>query len=174
MEFQFETLYDQEALTAMAKGLRKILRKRNSLIMRVFTLSVFVIGLCLSTPLFGGPAFEFTVRSVLTYLALLLMLITTIWEDALNGFMAKKRVNPDAAEVTAIFTEENYTIRTALETHYWQYPRINYLAETKHYFVLIFDKNHAQVFDKDELNGGTEEEFRQFITNKTNKEFKRV
>ena len=43
------------------------------------------------------------------------------------------------------------------------------MAETKDYFVFLFSKNHAQVYDKRTLTGGTAEEFRAFMQEKTGK-----
>ena len=88
--------------------------------------------------------------------------------------MAKKRLRPGTEEVSAIFRDEGYETKTEAECFNWVYARINYLAETKYYFVLIFDQNHAQVFDKEEMSGGTEEEFRDFITTKTGKTIEKV
>ena len=173
MEFQFETLYDHEALTAMARALRKMLRKRKSTIMRIFSLCVFAVGAYISTPL-SGAEFQFTLRSILSYVALVLIFVTAVWEDAINGFMAKKRLRSGTEEVSASFNNDGYETKTEVECFNWNYARINYIAETKFYFVLIFDQNHAQVFDKEEMTGGTEEEFRNFICEKTGKTMQRV
>ena len=48
MEFVFETSYDQKGLTAMARGLRKTLRKKKSRRSHVFGWAVVVLGLLLS------------------------------------------------------------------------------------------------------------------------------
>jgi len=173
MEFRFETVYNHESLTAMARALRKVLRRKKSTIMRIFGLIVFAAGVYISTPL-SGAAFKFEVRSLLSYIALILIFITSVWEDGINGFMAKKRLRPGTEEVLAIFDDEGYETKTEVENFRWVYQRINYLAETKYFFVLIFDQNHAQVFDKDELTGGTEDEFREFICKKTGKTMKSV
>ena len=100
--------------------------------------------------------------------------MTAIWEDGINGFMAKKRLRPGTEEVVAVFDDDGYETKTSAETFHWNYARPNYLAETKYYFVIIFDENHAQVFDKEEMTGGTEQEFRDFICAKTELAIQRV
>jgi hypothetical protein len=51
----------------------------------------------------------------------------------------------------------------------WQYAQILAIAETKRYFILALSKNHAQAVDKEGMQGGSAEEFRAFITEKTGK-----
>ena len=48
------------------------------------------------------------------------------------------------------------------------------LAETKDYFVFVFGQNHAQIYSKKSITGGTVDEFRQFIANATGKEIQKV
>ena len=174
MEFRFETYYNYESLTAMAKALRKVLRRRKSTVMRIFSILVFLVGayLTISTGLKNG--FSFSLRAILSYVALLLILATALWEDSINGFMAQKRVRPGTEEVIAVFGEDGYETSSEAEKYQWNYARPNYLAESKHFFTIIFDANHAQVFDKDEMTGGTQQEFRDFICEKTGLTIQRV
>lgn len=73
-------------------------------------------------------------------------------------------------KATTVFCDESYTTSTSIGKTEFPYDRnIDLLAETKDYFVFVFDKNHAQVYDKRGLSGGTIEEFRGFITEKTGK-----
>ena len=41
--------------------------------------------------------------------------------------------------------------------------------DMKKYFVFIYSANHAQVYDKSNISGGTAEEFCTFIEEKTGK-----
>lgn len=173
MEYCFETVYDQQTLTAMARALRKIKRRKHSIFMRVLGLLVVVMGLYLSTPL-GGKEFSFSARSLVSYAALLIILITLIWEDAINGYFARKRMLPGTAEADSVFTDEEYTTKTKAGVTHWNYQRIDSLAESRWFFIFIFNENHAQVYDKEYLTGGTEEEFRKFIEEKTGKKFKKI
>lgn len=173
MEFYFETLYDQEALTAMAKALRKVMRRKNNIFSKIFGTVAVILGLLLSTPL-GIGEWSFSVKSMISYAAILIIAFTLLFEDTVNGHFAKKRMLPGTAETESVFTDEEYvTTNNAGKTH-WNYARIKHLAETRNYFVFIFNENHAQIYDKEFLTGGTEEEFRQFIEEKTDLKFKRV
>ena len=174
MEFRFETYYNCESLTAMAKALRKVLRRKKSTVMRIFSIIVFLVGAYLTISRGLTDGFSFSLRAVLSYVALLLILITALWEDGINGFMANKRVRPGTEEVIAVFSDDGYETTTEVEKYHWNYARPKYLAETKHFFAIIFDENHAQVFDKDEMTGGTEQEFRDFICEKTGLTIQRV
>ena len=61
MEFTFETVYNQKAVTAMARALRKTLRKKKSRRSHIFGWIILVIAVLLTLPLgdkdFGCPSF---------------------------------------------------------------------------------------------------------------------
>ena len=44
-----------------------------------------------------------------------------------------------------------------------QNPNVKIVAETGDYLVFVLNKNHAQVYDKRTISGGTEAEFREFL-----------
>ena len=44
------------------------------------------------------------------------------------------------------------------------------MVELPEYFVFLFDKNHAQIYTKAGMTGGSPEEFRAFLAEKTGKE----
>ena len=67
------------------------------------------------------------------------------------------------------FTEDGFFSETELGKSEWNYEKILMLAETKDYFIFIFSQNHAQVYDKNNLFGGTADEFREFICDRTGK-----
>ena len=43
------------------------------------------------------------------------------------------------------------------------------IAETGKYYVFVFSENHAQIYDKSTMSGGTTEEFEHFLCNMTKK-----
>lgn len=164
MEFTFDTTYDQEALTAMARTLRKTVRKKRSRRSHIFGCIVFVLALILAL-----SASEFTFSTVITFLAALAIVVALLFEDQLNGYFAGKRALPGTEKATTVFTEENYTSSTAAGKTEWQYDNIGAIAETPAYFVFIFSSSHAQVYDKRSITGGTVDSFRNFLTEKTGK-----
>ena len=165
MEFGFETVYNREALTVMAKGLRKTVRKKHSRRSHFFGWVVFVLALLVSLPSETG----IESKNVVTWLVAAVLLLTLLLEDRLNGWIAKKRMLPGTDRAVATFSEDGYYSETAMGNTEWKYENVSALAETKDYFVFVFGFNHAQVYDKRSLTGGTVAEFRAFIQEKTEK-----
>ena len=173
MDFYFETYYDHAALTAMAKALRKLMRNKRSTIVRILALIFVGFGIIMASPL-GGREVNTSPSALLSYLALLFLLVSVFCEDMINGFFAQKRYVHSDDSSEAIFHEKNYEIRSDDGITFWQYHSIVHLAETRYFFIFVFNENHAQAFDKDGLSSATAEEFRTFIEGKTGKKIKRV
>ena len=84
MDFRFETDYDLDTLTAMAKGLRRTVRKKRSRRVHVFAAIAFLLCACvLLTGLLSGEPFD--ARDAVTLLAVLTGLATGLLEDRLNA-----------------------------------------------------------------------------------------
>lgn len=167
MEFYFKTTYDQKALTAMAKGLRKTIRKKKSQRSHIF--AWIVVALSILLMLSREEGLVLNAKNLVTGAAIVAIVAATIWEDVLNGFIAGKRMLRGTVQNTAVFGEDGYETTTQVGKSNWVYSTVLAVAETKDYFVLAFSANHAQVYDKSSLNGGTIEEFRTFISEKTEK-----
>ena len=168
MDFRFETDYDLDTLTAMAKGLRRTVRKKRSRRVHVFAAITFLLCACvLLTGLLSGEPFD--ARDAVTLLAILTGLVTGLLEDRLNARAAKARLLPGTEHAATVFDEDGYTMTTGGTETRWQYAQILAIAETKRYFILALSKNHAQAVDKEGIQGGSAEEFRAFITEKTGK-----
>ena len=56
----------------------------------------------------------------------------------------------------------------------FSYDKIVIIAETDRYFVFVFSASHTQVYYKNSLSRGTENEFRDFITVKARKTILKV
>ncbi len=168
MQFTFETVYDQKALTAMAKVLRKTVRRKRSRRAHIFGWIVMAFALLLSF-LPGEEGFTIEARNVFTWIITAVLLGTLLFEDRLNGAIAKKRLPPGTGMSKVTFTEEAYASTTELGDSQWHYEKVGALAQTKDYFVFLFSQSHAQVFSKASITGGTCEEFVRFIEEKTNK-----
>ncbi|MBO4931634.1 MAG: YcxB family protein [Clostridia bacterium] len=173
MEFVFETAYDAKATTAMAKVLRKTVRRKHSRRSHIFGWIVVILSLLLTLPLDGEP-FVFEFRMLVTWVVTLMILIVFFCEDRLNGAVARKNMIGGAGKVQCTFTEEHYVSVAEIGTTEWHYGKIEGIAETGDYFVFVFGKNHAQVYDKRSLTGGTEEDFRTFLTEKTGKTIQNI
>lgn len=66
------------------------------------------------------------------------------------------------------------TVVTAATTSTFHYELIDALAESQDYIILLMKKRYAQPLDKRTLTGGTVEEFKRFLEEKTGKTFRRV
>lgn len=167
MEFVFETDYNQKAMTAMARTLRKTLRKKKSRRSHIFGIIFTIICLLIVIPF--GDDYKFGMNKIVTALVAMALIVVLIWEDRINGYTARKRMLAGMEKSTAIFTEDGYTSEVALGKSEWSYERMLLIAETADYFVFVFSQNHAQIYDKAGMSGGTVEEFREFIERKTGK-----
>lgn len=169
MGIQFETDYNMETLTAMAKGLRKTVRKKRSRRVHIFAAVVLVLGLLtiLATTAGGEPL---GASGVVTLLALLLLLIlATVFEDRLNAWFARKRLLPGTEHAAATFEEDGYVSATGVTESRFSYAQIVAVAETARYFVFALSSHHTQAYDKRTIRGGSVEDFRAFIAEKTGK-----
>jgi len=169
MEFIFETRYDQKTMTAMARGLRKTIRRKRSRRSHIFGWILVLLALLLSFwSSDGGFAIRLELRPVITFIIAIFLLAVLIWEDTFNGCIACKRLLPGTEISKTIFKDSELISSTDIGTSTFQYDKIKMIAETADYFVFIFSVSHAQAYDKKSISGGTLEQFRGFIENVTN------
>lgn len=168
MEFTFDTYYDQKATTAMAKALRKTLRKKRSRITHIIGWVVLILMLPVSL-LPGEDGLVIDFRKIITWLALLAILAVLLFEDRINGWTVRKRMLLGQQRTVTVFGEDGYFSSTEIGKTEWTYGNIDLVVEMPAHFVFVFGQNHAQVYDKAKLTGGSAEEFRKFIEAKTNR-----
>lgn len=162
MIFQCQTVYNQRVLTAMARGIRKTVRRKHSRRVRIFSwivLAAALLGACFT---WGSPVDTALNGLVAVFMALM------IWkEDAINAFWARRSALPGVESCITSFFPEYYQTDSAAAVSQWNYDRIQFLAETGRYVLLILGKNHAQVLDKEQLEGGTPDALLRFLEEKT-------
>lgn len=165
MGIQFETDYNMEMLTAMAKGLRKTVRKKRSRRVHIFAAVVLILGLLtiLATVAGGEPL---GASGVVT---LLVVILVSLFEDRLNAWFARKRLLPGTEHAVATFEEDGYVSATGVTESRFSYAQIVAVAETARYFVFALSSHHTQAYDKRTIRGGSVEDFRAFIAEKTGK-----
>ena len=166
MTFTFATEYNQRALTAMARVIRKTVRKKHSRCSHILGWMVVILGLLLSLPL-GNVNFTVTFKNIVTWLAAVVIVLVLMKEDAINGYIARKRGLPQMTRSVTEFSKDSYRSSTEVGTTEFYYENIVAIAETTAYFVFLFSKSHAQVYDKSSLTGGSLEAFREFIQKAT-------
>ncbi len=165
MEFVFETRYNAKTMTAMAKALRKTIRKKHSRRSHIFGWIITAVALLL---VFSG-GFTLDMRTVVTLAAVLAIVTVLLFEDRINGAIAKKRLLPGTEKAVSVFTENGYSTVTEIGSTDWNYEKIQIIAETADFIVFILSANHAQLYDKRSLQGGSAEDFRSFIEKITGK-----
>lgn len=168
MGIQFETDYNMETLTAMARGLRKTVRRKRSRRVHIFAAVVLILGILtiLATVSGGEP---FGASGIVTLLALLVLILATVFEDRLNAWFARKRLLPGTEHAAATFEEDGYVSATSMSESKFSYAQIVAVAETARYFVFALSSHHTQAYDKRTIRGGSVEDFRAFIAEKTGK-----
>ncbi len=167
--YTIETHYDLKALTAMGKALRKTIRKKHSKRSHFLGILAVILGLLLLLATgFSG------VRSVLTLLAILVIVLALIFEDSLNGYVAQKRGLPGTEYAVTTFCEENYRSVTKIAESTFSYEPILRFARCGDCFVFVFSPNHGQVYDIRTLTGGSADDFAAFIERKTQKTLENI
>lgn len=169
MEFRFETAYNQEAITMMAKALRKTVRKKRSKRSHIFGVIVVIFAILLTLPI-GDKEFVLNFKTIITWLVSAILLFVLLFEDKINGYVARKRMLPGLDKAVVTFHEDCYCSETEIGKSEFKYNNIIMLAETADYFVFVFSQSHAQVYNKHSITGGTLEEFREFIKGVTERE----
>ena len=170
MEFTFETQYNAKTMASMAKALRKTIRKKHSRRSHIFGWIVTVLAFLLLIS--KGFALDF--RTIATSIAILAILIALLFEDRINGYVAKKRLLPGTEKAVAAFSESGFISTTEIGKSEWNYDKIMLIAETAGFFVFIFSASHAQLYDKRHLQGGTVDDFRRFIEAATGKQIQSI
>lgn len=172
MEFTFQSEYDTKALTALARTMRKTLRKKHSRISHIFAVVIIVLALLVVVP-FGDKIFVWNTITFLDLVVAVALTATLLFEDRLNGYIARKRLMPGTENNTAVFGENSFTTVCEVGTTEWNYENVLLVAETSNYFVFLYSKNHGQIYTKASMTGGTLDEFRTFIEEKVGKKIQK-
>lgn len=169
MKFTIQTNYTARRMVTMARVLRKTVRKKHSRRSHLFGWIILLCAGAVSVRhLIKGDAMD--TSQLLVWIAFVLLLVTLLWEDQINGYLAYKRMMAGTETNTTDFLPEQYVTTTAVGTTTWHYDKILLIAETKDAFVFVFDKRYAQIYDKQTLQGGDVEEFRKFLSRATQKD----
>lgn len=168
MQFVIQTTYDQKAMTAMARTMRKTVRKEKSKNNTFFGGAiVLLVALLVRAKLEAGDPFDG--RDFLMIAAAMAIILVQFTQDHVNGWLARRKILPGTETGTSTFTEEGYTTsNTAAETR-WSHKQIMAAYETPDYFVFFLSHRHGQVYDKKGFLEGTPDAFREFIEAQTGK-----
>ena len=145
MTFEIHSDITNHSMTIAARAMRRVLRRKRSIMWAIFGWTVFLFNALLLIP-FDGEPFALDVRTVTS----------------------------GTKEYHVAFGEDSYTVVTAATTSTFRYELIDALAESQDYIILLMKKRYVQPLDKRTLTGGTVEEFKRFLEEKTGKDFRRV
>ena len=154
MTFEIHSNITNRSMTVAARAMRRVLRRKRNIIWAIFGWSVFLFNALLLIP-FDGEPFALDVRTVTSLLVEVMLLSVLLFQDRFNGMIARKNA---LAGTTSTF----------------RYELIDALAESQDYIIFLMKKRYAQPLDKRTLTGGTVEEFKRFLEEKTGKTFRRV
>ena len=175
MQFTFDTLYDRKSLTALAKCIRKTTRKPKSKRSHIigYIVTALLILQTVGSIANGGMAF----KSVMLGTVAIFMIVILIFEDRINGYFASKSLIKGSEKNIVVFdtgNAETFTAESEVGKTEFPYDKIQAIAETDAYFVFLIGDKHGQVYDKNGLVGGSVDEFREFIAQKTGKTIVKV
>lgn len=173
MTFEINTSITNQSMTVAARAMRKVLRRKRSIIFAIFGWIIFFLNALLLVP-FDGEPFIFDVSTVTALLVEGLLLSALLFQDRINGMIARRNTLGGTKEYRSVFGDESYTVVTAVATSTLRYELIDALAESQDHMVLLMKKRYAQPLDKRAITGGTVEEFRSFLEEKTGKKFRGV
>lgn len=173
MTFEIHSDITNHSMTIAARAMRKVLRRKRNIIWAIFGWSVFLFSALLLIP-FDGEPFALDVSTVISLLVEVMLLSVLLFQDRFNGMIACKNTLAGTKDYHVVFGEESYTVVTEVTTSTFRYELIDAMAESQGYIILLMKKRYAQPLDKRTLTGGTVEELKRFLEEKTGKDFRRV
>ena len=173
MTFEIHSDITNRSMTIASRAMRRVLRRKRNIIWAIYGWSVFFINTLLLIP-FGGEPFTLDAGTVISLLVEVMLLSALLFQDRINGMIACKNTLAGTKNYQIMFGEESYTVVTEVTTSTFRYELIDAMAESQDYMILLMKKRFAQPLDKRTLTGGTVEECKRFLEEKTGKEFRRV
>ncbi len=162
MEFTFEMNYNQKAMTAMARVMRKGIQAEQDKKSKMIGWGVVVLGACIL--LFSGKTGW---MQIVAAVLLVLFAAYLIWNDPINGFLALRKLPAKLRKGQWLFREDGYFSNTEAGESDYSYENIFLMAESQGYIFLVFHDGQAHILELSTIQGGTAEEFRRMLRRKT-------
>jgi len=163
MEFTFDMNYNQKAMTAMAKAIRKGLQeeqdKKSKIIGWVFVALTVLILLFSKT--FGW-------MQIVASVIIAVFAAYLIWQDQVNGYFAMKKLPEKMRTGKWLFREDGYFSDSEAGESDYSYQNIFMMVESQGYMILVFHEGKAQIIDLSTIQGGTAADFRKLLRRQTN------
>ena len=173
MTFKIRSDITNRSMAIASRAMRRVLRRKRSIIWAIFGWSVFFINALLLIP-FDGKSFTLDAGTMISLLAEVMLLSALLFQDRINGMIACKNTLAGTKDYHIAFGEDSYTVVTEVTTSTFRYELIDAMTESQDYMILLMKKRFAQPLDKRTLTGGTVEECKRFLEEKTGKTFRRV
>ena len=173
MAFEIHSDITNRSMTIASRAMRKVLRRKRNIIWAIYGWSVFFINTLLLIP-FDGEVFTLDASTAILLLVEVMLLSALLFQDRINGMIACKNTLAGTKNYHIMFGEESYTVVTEVTTSTFRYELIDAMAESQDYMILLMKNRFAQPLDKRTLTGGTVEECKRFLEEKTGKTFRRV
>lgn len=89
MTFEIHSDITNHSMTIAARAMRKVLRRKRSILWAIFGWSVFLFSALLLIP-FDGESFTLDARTVISLLVEVILLSVLLFQDRFNGMIARK------------------------------------------------------------------------------------
>lgn len=145
MTFEIHSNITNRSMTVAARAMRRVLRRKRSIIWAIFGWSVFLFNALLLIP-FDGEPFALDVRTVTSLLVEVMLLSVLLFQDRFNGMIARKNALAGTKEYHVAFGEDSYTVVTAATTSTFRYELLDALAESQDYIILLMKKRYVHLW----------------------------
>ena len=139
MTFEIHSDITNRSMTIASRAMRKVLRRKRSILWAIFDWSVFFINALLLIP-FDGEPFTLDAGTVISLLVEVMLLSVLLFQDRFNGMIARKNTLAGTKEYHVVFGEESYTVVTEVTTSTFRYELIDAMAESQDYMILLMKK----------------------------------
>ena len=172
MNYTIQMMYDNNAILAMAKAVRKTMRAKFDGRKKYLIAAVVVMGLAvLIKDIVTKSIGVITLTAVVCAAALVAYILS---EDKITARRSRKNGNEYGFALRVDFGEEFYTSTTEMAQIDWKYSDIAALAKTGNYIVFVLGESQAQAFDMNGLKEGTAEQLIAFLEEKTGKKVQEI
>ena len=107
MTFEIHSDITNRSMTIASRAMRKVLRRKRSILWAIFDWSVFFINALLLIP-FDGEPFTLDAGTVISLLVEVMLLSVLLFQDRFNGMIACKNTLAGTKDYHIVFGEESY------------------------------------------------------------------
>ena len=143
MTFEIHSDITNRSMTMAARAMRRVLRRKRSIMWAISGWTVFFINALLLIP-FDGEPFVLDVRTLTSMLVEVMLLSVLLFQDRFNGMIARKNTLAGTKEYHVAFGKDSYSVVTAATTSTFRYELIDALAESQDYIILLVKKRYVQ------------------------------